>query len=134
MRAKAMKKAWEIFREAGIRTIEAWSFALKRAWEIVKNTSKAVVLKMEARSNSDKMWVAEIVGTHPRFKFERNFLTPDRQHVSRSGNAQWKVFTLVEGKVYQVNEPDYLPYFAVVKNGKLINISEDAVKVRLVVA
>ncbi|MED0736245.1 hypothetical protein [Aneurinibacillus thermoaerophilus] len=34
--AAAMKKAWEIFRKKGVRTMAAWAESLRAAWAIVK--------------------------------------------------------------------------------------------------
>ncbi|WP_206922896.1 hypothetical protein [Alicyclobacillus suci] len=42
--AKAMKKAWEIFRQKGIRTMDAWKAALRQAWALVKGATKMVEL------------------------------------------------------------------------------------------
>lgn len=36
MAKKAMQKAWEIYKKGGVRTLEAWSQALRKAWAIVK--------------------------------------------------------------------------------------------------
>lgn len=41
--AQAMKKAWEIFKKEGIRTSQAWSAALRKAWAIVKGVVKEMV-------------------------------------------------------------------------------------------
>lgn len=34
--AQAMKKAWELFKKAGIKTMDAWKTAIRQAWAIVK--------------------------------------------------------------------------------------------------
>lgn len=47
--AQAMRKAWEIFKAAGIRTMDAWRVALRQAWAQVKKEAvkmvEAVALK-----------------------------------------------------------------------------------------
>src|SRR5690554_5090025 len=37
-KSKVMKAAWTIFRKEGVRTMEAWSKALTRAWAWAKKT------------------------------------------------------------------------------------------------
>lgn len=40
-RAAVMKNAWQIFREKAVRTMKAWSDALRSAWKIVKGGTVA---------------------------------------------------------------------------------------------
>lgn len=124
--AQAMKKAWEVFKETGIRTMEAWKSALRQAWAFVKGVVKmSVKIKMQIRSNRDKAWVAEIVGTNPKFKFERAFIQPVAW--IRGTNEHSKTFELKENTIYQVCDPAYETYFAIVENGQEKVISENEV-------
>ena len=52
-----------------------------------------------------KEWVAEIIGTHPKFNFERRFLNPVERNWSGSGKTGSTTFLLEEDKVYEFNEP-----------------------------
>jgi len=52
-------------------------------------------------------WVAEIAGTHPLYRFKRQFLRPKKDYteansVGSRGIYLW--YTLETGKVYEINE------------------------------
>ena len=47
--AQAMKKALEIFKKWGVRTMAKWSEALKLAWAIVKGLVKEVEKMVELK-------------------------------------------------------------------------------------
>jgi hypothetical protein len=60
MASKVMKKAWELFRKAGVKTMEAWSNALRTAWAIVKGVMKEVILPVLEGSEKQVAWAEEI--------------------------------------------------------------------------
>lgn len=94
-----MKKAWEIAREGqkkfGGKVSEYFAEALRIAWALFKKVSDKVVITTSSGSRQHKSWVAEITGTHPRWKLNREFIDAD--------NESWleKTFTLTEG-IYEV--------------------------------
>lgn len=48
MKAKAaMTKAWKIYKQAGVRTMAAWSEALRSAWKIVKGGAEKMYKLIE---------------------------------------------------------------------------------------
>lgn len=56
----------------------------------------------------DRPWVARIVGTHPRFGFDRQFVTPKRDHTNSNNNGSRGVmchYELFDDGIYEVNEP-----------------------------
>jgi len=112
-----MTRAWEIAKEAvvkfGGKVIEYFATSLKMAWAEVKAPA-TVTVELVSGSRKYKSWVAEIVGTHAKFKFERNFVNKF-QGVELETN---KIYTLEEGKVYDVNNVN-TRYYATVRNGQL---------------
>lgn len=120
-----MTRAWEIAKEAvakfGGKVKEYFALSLKIAWEEIK-VPTSVTVELVSGSRKYKSWVAEIVGTHAKFKFERNFVNKF-QGVELETN---KIYTLEEGKVYDVNNVNYR-YYATVRNGQLVELNEGEV-------
>lgn len=93
-----MVRAWEIAREGqskfGGKVSEYLSEALKMAWAEAKDKQKAVITTSSG-SRQHKSWVAEITGTHPKWKLNREFIEAD--------NETWleKTYTLTDG-IYEV--------------------------------
>ncbi|MBO8165094.1 MAG: hypothetical protein H0Z34_15530 [Brevibacillus sp.] len=135
MKAQVMRKAWGIFKKEGVRTMAAWSQALRRAWAIVKGVEKEVpartTLAIRHQPSGGKEWIAEIVGRHAKNNFERRFLNPVAREWSYSGRTGRTVFELEEGKIYEVCEPYNGRYFVEVVNGRVYEIKADAVLARI---
>lgn len=82
MAAKVMKKAWEIFKKVGVRTMEAWSAALRKAWAIakgmdmveLKGTEKQVAWANDIRKNVFDMYqeIKTFVRAYGDFRPERH--------------------------------------------------------------
>lgn len=130
MKKEIMKRAWEIAKKGqekfGGKAIEYIAEALKIAWKEAKQP-KEIVLKVRHQPSGGKEWVAEIVGRHPRFNFERRFLNPAARNWSSSGKTGTTSFLLQEGKVYEVNEPWKGRYFITVQNGEVVDVDVDYV-------
>src|SRR5690625_2296264 len=111
-----MVRAWEIAREGqkkfGGKVSEYISGSLKIAWE----ESRRVTIKKKEGSRNHKSWCAEIVGTHPRWKFERKFIE------SEPTQYREKVFVLEEGKIYEVCDGGYREFVTVV-NGEIVYLN-----------
>lgn len=60
MSAMAMKKAWEIFKKWGVRTMAKWTEALRLAWAIVKGLVK------------EEKEVVELKGTPKQVKWAKD--------------------------------------------------------------
>lgn len=120
-----MTRAWEIAKEAvvkfGGKVKEYFALSLKMAWDEIKAPA-AVTVELVSGSRKYKSWVAEIVGTHAKFKFERNFVN-EFQGIELETN---KIYTLEEGKVYDVNNVNDR-YYATVRNGQLVELNEGEV-------
>ena len=125
-----MKRAWEIARQGqekfGGKVSEYIAEALKMAWAESRQP-KNVTIKVRHQPSGGKEWVAEIVGRHPRFNFDRKFLRPVARNWSSSGKTGTTTFLLEEGKVYEVNEPWKGRYFIAIENGEVIDIDVDYV-------
>lgn len=109
-----MTRAWEIAREGqekfGGKVSEYLSEALKIAWAEVKSNQKATITTSSG-SRNHKSWVAEITGTHPRWKLNREFIEAD--------NESWmeKTYTLTDG-IYEVCDAGDRD-FIMVANGQI---------------
>lgn len=134
MKKEIMKRAWEIAKEGqmkfGGRAIEYIAEALRMAWKEAKQP-KEIVLKVRHQPSGGKEWVAEIVGRHPRFNFERKFLNPVARNWSSSGKTGTTSFLLQGGKVYEVNEPWKGRYFITIQNGEIVDIDVDYVATKI---
>jgi hypothetical protein len=75
-----MTRAWEIAREGqkrfGGNVKEYFAQALRLAWAEVK-APKKVEVELKGSTKRVKTWLAEIVGKHPQYVFDRDFLEPD---------------------------------------------------------
>jgi|SRR5690625_258389 len=96
MNKKVMVRAWEIAREGqskfGGSVVEYLSESLKIAWA-EQSQEEAKVYEATLPINNDRLWIAEITGTHPRFKLDRQFLND----YYLSDNGYYKVFDLTDG-------------------------------------
>ena len=90
-----------------------------------------IVLKVRHQPSGGKEWVAEIVGRHPKWNFERKFLKPVARNWSSSGKTGTTSFLLEEGKVYEVNEPWKGRYFITVQNGEVVDVDVDYVATKI---
>ncbi|MBN6205043.1 hypothetical protein JYK21_01150 [Ralstonia pickettii] len=92
-----MKRAWKIAKEGqskfGGKVIEYFAVALKMAWAEVK-APKTVKIKTTFGSKRNKSWVAEITGSHPKWKLNREF-------VSAVEENEWS------GKIFELNNGIY---------------------------
>ena len=110
-----MKRAWEIAKEGqnkfGGKVSEYLFAALKMAWTEANAPKKATV-NTTFGSKRNKSWIAEITGSHPRWKFNREF-------VSAVEENEWsgKVFELENG-IYEVCDAGDRE-FVKVENGEI---------------
>lgn len=65
-------------------------------------------LELECRvwTNHGKTYVAKLVGPHPQYKVERQFVDYTSAQVSRTGKNGTKLFTLSGPGLYEVSSPD----------------------------
>lgn len=111
-----MVRAWEIAKEGqknfGGKVSEYFAKALKMAWA----ETRIAKLTTSAGSRNHKSWVAKITGTHPRWKFDREFVKEDDYNMSE------KYFTLNNG-IYNVCDAGEKSFIKV-ENGKIVEIEE----------
>ena len=77
---------------------------------------------------------AEITGLHPKFKFERRFLKPNRDYsqANRTGSrGVYDYFNLEDGKIYDIKSPQSWKsvdrYYCRIEGGRIVRMDEDEV-------
>lgn len=125
MKKQVMMKAWDIAKKAaanyGGKAIEFIGGALKIAWAIVKKeNAQPVYIEVSEGSRNHKSYIAEIVGEHPRWGFDRQFVSKNHE------NLRIKYAHLQEGKVYEIQDAGDREY-AIVRNGEIVNIEKEEV-------
>lgn len=121
-----MKRAHEIARTLVGHYHARLAYGLRIAWAEAKTASK-VRIEVRHQPSGGREWVAEIIGRHPRWKFEREFLTPVDRRWSYSGRTGKTIFELEEGKLYEVHEPWKGRRFVKVEGGQVVKIDVDEV-------
>lgn len=114
--ANVMTRAWEIATEGAAKFGGKKSEYIQQAMVIAWAESKKPVAPKKAqidlpgdRRNS-RTWIAQIVGKHPQFKFERKFMQHD--DIDEYGD---KIFYLTDG-VYEFQNHQRRGYF-IIENG-----------------
>lgn len=110
MKKGIMKRAHEIARTLEGHYIARLAMALRMAWAEARKPRKTT-LEVRHQPSGGKEWVAKIVGRHPKWKFEREFISPIARNWSSSGKTGVTVFELENGAIYEVNEPWKGRYF-----------------------
>lgn len=111
-----MTRAWEIAKAGaakfGGKVKEYFAAALKMAWAEAR---KATIVTSSG-SRKHKSWVAKIVGKHPKFKLERQFLVEQ--------DDEWadKTFVVTDG-FYDVCDGG-TRYFVRVTSGQIERVEE----------
>jgi hypothetical protein len=76
-------------------------------------------------------WVAEIIGTDPKYKFNRQFLRFKKDYSranSVGSRGVYANYILESGKVYEIKDHKDRYYCTVTDNGNIVRLSEDEVK------
>lgn len=122
-----MTTAWEIAKDGaakfGGKVKEYFGEALRMAWAIVKQTATTVTIQLSEGSRKHKTWVAELIGLDAKFGFNRQFVVG-----SEDEEVRGLFFTLEEGKVYDVNCARDGREYATVRNGQVVELSQNEVK------
>lgn len=74
-----------------------------------------------ATSKRQRAWVAEIVGTHPKYKLDRKFIDADES------GAGWAAWDLEEDKIYCICETKE-QHFVKVENETLVELTKNEVE------
>ncbi len=80
-----------------------------RTEERVRPETKRIAVNHQPSGGRE--WVAEIKGTHPKYRFEREFVGEDERNWSGSGKTGTTYYEIEYGKVYEVNVPWGERYF-----------------------
>lgn len=120
MKKHVMTKAWEISKTGAKRfggnAKEYFAAALRMAWA----AAKAVAWDLPADTRKCRTWMARITGTHPVYKLDRQFLSPDGE--DKYGD---KLFDLTTGYYEAYNGKHR--YFIRVANGQARKVERDVV-------
>ena len=112
-----MKRAWEIARQGaekfGGNAKEYFAEALRMAWAEVK---KPKFVAVSVNYGWKSCYVAKIVGTHPKWKLNRQFLEADEKKRSYSGKTGHNVYYIGENGIYEKSSSGNKEYF-IVENG-----------------
>lgn len=130
MKKEIMIRAHEIARTLEGDYIARMSEALRMAWAEAR-APKKVLFDVRHQPSGGKEWVARIVGRHPKWKFEREFVSPTARKWSGSGKTGTTTFELEEGAIYEVNEPWRGRCFVEVRNGGVYEIGAAEVLSRI---
>jgi len=105
---------------------------MMRFWRRLLNDGQAGLGDEAIGRWPNRYWVAEITGTHPRYKYERRFLSGKKDYanansVGSRGVRVW--FVLKEGKLYEIKSPVSWHrserYFATVREGLVVQLTDD---------
>jgi hypothetical protein len=117
-----MKRAHELARQMEGDYRARMVLALRQAWTETR-APKRVLLTVRHQPSGGREWVARIVGRHPRYQFEREFLAPLARDWSSSGKTGYTTFELLIDGVYEVNEPYVGRRFVEVRAGRQYEIA-----------
>lgn len=81
------------------------------AAEAAQAEARTKRIAVNHQPSGGREWVAEIKGTHPKYRFEREFLGEDGRNWSSSGKTGTTYYEIEYGKVYEVNVPWGERYF-----------------------
>ncbi len=93
--------------------------------------TNTTVLWIRHQPSGGKEWIAEILGSDPKYTYKRDFLRPVGRDWSSSGRTGYTAFELEDGKIYEVREPYKGREFVAVRNGQVITISPEEVLARI---
>ncbi len=99
---------------------------------ILAETTSSIIAELTIGKIGVRFFVAEITGFHPKFKYERRFLKPqkDYKNASSTGNrGVYAYYILESGKIYDVLKPvswkNSHRYFCTVdKEGDIITLKK----------
>ncbi len=113
-----MSRAWEIAREGqkkfGGKVSEYFVIALKMAWQEAKQPK---FVKVTVMVGYKSCYLAKVVGRHPKYKLDRQFLKADEKERSYSGKTGYDFYYIEENGIYEKKSGDNREYF-VVENGE----------------
>ncbi|WP_067924835.1 hypothetical protein [Alicyclobacillus shizuokensis] len=117
MKQEVMKRAHELAKAMEGDYRARMVMALRQAWREAR-APKFVVLRVNHQPSGGREWVARIMGRHPKYRFEREFLAEAAREWSGSGKTGITVYELSDG-IYEVNEPWKGRRFVEVANGEV---------------
>lgn len=94
-----------------------------------KARTQVKLIAVNHQPSGGREWVAEIKGTHPKYRFEREFLSEDKRNWSGSGKTGTTYYEVEYGKVYEINVPWGERYFfRLADNGERERLATGEVK------
>lgn len=94
-----------------------------------------IKINLQHWANHCKDYIAEIIGTDPKFTFRREFIRPFSRNWSRSGKGGNTDFIVDKPGIYEIQEPstgvyggeEARRYFRLNESGEVVKLSKDEV-------
>ena len=92
--------------------------------DFVYEGKRTVEFSLWRDTDKGKEWVALIKGPDPKFGFKRKFVPVASRDWDRLGREGTTNYMLVEGELYEVNDPYKGRYFVKVENGEIKRVPD----------
>ena len=92
--------------------------------DFIYDGKQTVEFSLWRDTDRGKEWVALIKGTDPKFGFKRKFVPVASRDWDRFGREGTTYYTLVEGELYEVNNPYEGRYFVTVQDGEIKRVPD----------
>ena len=92
--------------------------------DFVYEGKRTVEFSLWRDTDRGKEWVALIKGPDPKFGFKRKFVPVASRDWDRFGREGTTYYTLVEGELYEVNDPYEGRYFVTVQDGEIKRVPD----------
>jgi len=92
--------------------------------DFVYEGKRTVEFSLWRDTDKGKEWVALIKGPDPKFGFKRKFVPVASRDWDRFGREGTTYYTLVEGELYEVNDPYEGRYFVTVQDGEIKRVPD----------
>ena len=92
--------------------------------DFVYEGKQTVEFSIERNTDRGKEWVALIKGTDPKFGLKRKFVPAASRDWDRLGREGTTNYLLVEGELYEVNDPYEGRYFVMVQDGEIKRVPD----------
>ena len=92
--------------------------------DFVYEGKQTVEFSLWRDADRGKEWVALIKGTDPKFGLKRKFVPVASRDWDRLGREGTTNYVLVEGELYEVNDPYKGRYFVKVENGEIKRVPD----------
>ena len=92
--------------------------------DFVYEGKRTVEFSLWRDTDKGKEWVALIKGPDPKFGFKRKFVPVASRDWDRLGREGTTNYMLVEGELYEVNDPYKGRYFVIIQDGEIKRVPD----------